>query len=81
MTTLSQLEITRREIADIKADMLKTNEVVAATQNTTEVPFLRKRLERLHKEKIILREQETFLLQGQASGEHCLPRYPLPSLG
>ena len=81
MTTLSQLETVRREIADIKAVMLTTQNVLAATQNKTDVDFLHKKLERLHKEKIICREQETILLQGQASGQHCLPRYLLPTLG
>ncbi|DBA77038.1 TPA: hypothetical protein ACH3X1_009626 [Trebouxia sp. C0004] len=67
MTTLSQLEIVRREIADIKAEMLTTQNVLAATQNKTDVDFLHKKLERLHEEKIICRKQETILLQGQAS--------------
>ena len=81
MKTPSQLEIVRREIADIKAEILKTNKALAATQNTTDVGFLRKRLEHLDRKEIILRQQETILLQGQASGEHCLPRDLLPTLG
>lgn len=80
MTTPRQLDIVRREIADIKAEMLKTKEALAATQKTRDVDALRKQLEDLRKEKIILREQETILLQGQASGEHRLPCYLLPRL-
>ena len=54
MKTPSQLEIVRREIADIKAEMLKTNKALAATQNRTDVDFLRKRLEHLDRKEIIL---------------------------
>ena len=55
-------------------------EALAATQKTTDVDFLCKQLELLHKKKIVLLEQENLLLKGQAPGENCLLRYLLLSL-
>lgn len=75
MTTPSQLGTLRGEIDDIKAKILKTEEALAAAEALADISFWRKRLGDLDKEKIILREQETILLQGQASGEHRLPCY------
>ncbi|KAL3161847.1 hypothetical protein ABBQ38_008937 [Trebouxia sp. C0009 RCD-2024] len=69
MTTPSQLGTLRGEIDDIKAKILKTEEALAAAEALADISFWRKRLGDLDKEKIILREQETILLQGQASDE------------
>ena len=79
MTTPSQLQTVRREIADIKAEILETKKALAAAQAPADVAFLRQQLGDLNKEKIVLNERQNILLQGQKSGEHCLPRY-LPSL-
>ena len=54
MTALSQLETIRNEIDDLKAEILNTKEALANAQDAADVDFLRKQLERLHKEKIIL---------------------------
>ncbi len=81
MTTLSQLEIKKKEIADIEAEMLKTQNALAATQSTEDVACLRQWLDRLHQEKIIRCKQETILLQTQVSGKHCLPCHLLPPVG
>lgn len=77
MTQLRELGEVRREIANITAEIERTDESLAATQMTTGVDSLRKQLADLRKEKLLLREQETILL---ASGEHCLPRYLLAEL-
>ena len=60
MTTLCQLAIIRKKIDELDAMMLKTDEAVAATQSTTEIDFLRNQLVHLHKEKIVLCEQDHF---------------------
>ncbi len=80
MTTPSQLETVRKKIDDLEAEILNTKEALAVAQRTTEIEFLRKRLEQLDRKEIVLREKENILLQGQASGEHCLSRYLLLSL-
>lgn len=80
MTTFSQLETVQKKIDDLDAKILNTEAALAATQSATDIDFLRKQLER-YKEKIVRCEQETILLQGQASGVYgvyCLPRYLLP---
>ena len=59
---------------ELEAEILDTKRAVAAAQSTTELDFLRKQL-------LLLQEKENILLRGQASGEHCLPRCLLPSLG
>jgi len=74
MTSPSQLETVQKEIDDVKAEILETKEALAAAQRDADVHFLRKQLEQL-------REKENILLQGQASGEHCLPGYLLPPPG
>jgi len=81
MTSPSQLETVQKEIDDVKAEILETKEALAAAQRDADVLFLRKQLEQLRKEKEQLREEENILLQGQASGEHCLPGYLLPPPG
>ena len=75
MTSASQLETVEKEIDDVKAEILETKDALAAAQHDADVHFLRKQLEQLRKEKEQLREKENILLQGQASGEHCLPWY------
>ncbi len=84
MTSPSQLETVQKEIDDVKAEILETMEALAAAQCDADVHFLRKKeeqlrkeKEQLRKEKEQLREKEIILLQGQASGEHCLPCYLL----
>ena len=72
MTTPSQLGTLRSKIDELEAKILKIEEALAAAQAPADVAFLRKQLEQL---------QEKELLRGQASGEHCLPRYLLPPLG
>ncbi|KAL0019690.1 hypothetical protein WJX79_008385 [Trebouxia sp. C0005] len=67
MTTFSQLETVQKKIDDLDAKILNTEAALAATQSATDIDFLRKQLER-YKEKIVRCEQETILLQGQASG-------------
>ena len=79
MTTLSQLETVQKKIDGLDAKMLKIEAALAATPSGSDIHFLRKQLERLHKEKIVRCEQETILLQNQATSEQCLPRYLLPS--
>ena len=78
MTTPSQLEIVRREIADTKAEILKTKEALAAAQEPAHMAFLRI-LEQLNRQLSSLREQETVLLQGQPSGGQCLLCYLFPT--
>ena len=70
MTT--PLETLRRKIDEVE-------QALAAAQAPADIAFLRQQLGDLNKEKIILREQETILLRGQVSGEHCLLCYLLPS--
>ena len=67
MTSLIELGKVRREIANITAEMQRTNKSLATNRNTTEAEFLYKQLEGLRKEKLVLREQETILLQGSFS--------------
>jgi len=81
MTSPSQLGTVQKEIDDVKAEILETKDALAAAQHDADVHFLRKQLEQLRKEKEQLREKENILLQGQASGEHCLPCYLLPRAG
>lgn len=69
MTSLTELAKVRREIANITAEMQRTNKSLATTRNTTEAEFLYKQLEHLRKEKLVLREQETILLQGSSSSD------------
>ena len=78
MTTPSQLGMLRTEIDDLKAEIVSAKEALAATQSATETDFQHKQLEQLNRQLSSLREQETILLQGQVSGEHCLRRYLLP---
>ncbi len=78
MTSPSQLETVQKEIDDVKAEILGTMEAHAAAQCDADVHFLRKKGEQLRKKEEQLREKEIILLQGQASGEHCLPCYLLP---
>ena len=80
MTSRSQLEAVRGEIAEIKTKIQKKEEALAAAQAPADIAFWRQQLGGLNKTEIILRQQETILLQGQVSGEHCLPCY-LSSLG
>jgi len=82
MTSASQLETVEKEIDDVKAEILETKDALAAAQHDADVHFLRKQLEQLRKKEEQLRkkeeqlrEKENILLQGQASGEHCLPWY------
>ena len=79
MTTPSQLETVRREIADTKAKILKTEEAVAAAQKPADIAFLRI-LEQLNRQLSCLREQETIVLQAQQSGEQWLLCYLFPPL-
>lgn len=74
MTTRSQLQEVQRKIADITAEMRKVQSALTAIQDTEHIDFLRNKHGRLHKERVAFCQQETILLQGQASGEHCLPR-------
>lgn len=78
MTAPSQLGTLRTEIGGLKAKILKSEEALAASQSTTETDFQHKQLEQLNRQLSSLREQETIVLQGQVSGEHCLRRYLLP---
>ena len=73
MTTPSQLETLRRKIDEVE-------QALAAAQARADIAFLRQRLDNLDKKEILLLEQQN-RLQGQASDEHCLPRYLLPPLG
>ena len=81
MTTPSQLGTLRGKIDELEAKILKIEEALAAAQVPADIAFLRQQLGDLNKKEIILREQETILLRGQVSGEHCLLCYLLPSLG
>ena len=81
MTTSSQLGTLQTEIDDLKAEILSIKEALAAAQTTPEMGFLRKQLEQLNNTRNLLQEKENILLRGQASGEHCLPRYFLPPHG
>ena len=81
MTAPSQLEIVRREIADIKAEILETKEALAAAQEPADTTFWRKLLEQLNRQLSSLREQETVFLQGQLLGEQCLLCYLFPPFG
>ncbi|KAL3131323.1 hypothetical protein ABBQ38_000612 [Trebouxia sp. C0009 RCD-2024] len=67
MTTPSELETVRKEIHDLKAEILNTKEALAGAHVAADVDFLCKQLERLHTEKIVLQEKENILLQGHAS--------------
>lgn len=67
MTSLNELGKVRREIANVTAEMQRTDKSLAATHSTTEAEFLYKQLEDLRKEKLVLREQEKILLQGSSS--------------
>lgn len=80
MTSLSQLETVQKEIDDVKAEILETKEALATAQHDSDIKFLRQQLHQLRKKEEQLRE-ERILLQGQASGEHCLPCYLLPPPG
>ncbi len=71
MTTPSQLELVRKEIEDVKAEIQETKEALAAARRDADVDFLRKQLEQLNKKENILLEEKNILLQGQASGQHC----------
>ena len=81
MTTPSQLGTLREKIDKVEAKIPKIEEALAAAQAPADIAFLRQQLGDLNKKKIILREQETILLQGQASGEHRLPCYLLSPCG
>ena len=81
MTTPSQLGTLRGKTDELEAEVLDTKKALAAAQAPADIAFLCQQLGDSNKIQIILREQETNLLQGQASGEHCLPCYLLPSLG
>ena len=81
MPTPSQLGTLRGKIDGLEAEILDTKNALAAAQAPADIAFLRQQLGDLSKKEIILREQETILLQGQVSGEHCLPCYLLPLLG
>ena len=74
MTTPSQLGTLRSKIDELEAKILKIEEALAAAQAPADITYLRKK-------EIVLREEKNILLQGQASGEHCLPCYLLPPLG
>ena len=67
MTSLNELGKVRREIANITAELQRTDMSLAATRGTTEAEFLYTKLEHLRKEKLVLREQEKILLQGSSS--------------
>ena len=73
MTTPSQLGTLRGKIDDLE-------KALAAAQEPADIAFLRQRLGDLDKKEILLLEQQN-RLQGQVSGEHCLPCYLLPPLG
>ena len=81
MTTPSQLGTLRSKIDELEAKILKIEEALAAAQAPADVAFLRKQLEQVNNTRNLLQEKENILLRGQASGEHCLPRYLLPPLG
>ena len=81
MTTPSQLGTLRGKIDELEAKILKIEEALAAAQAPADVAFLRKQLEQLNNTRNLLQENVNILLRGQASGEHCLPRYLLPPLG
>ena len=72
---------TKAEILDTKAEILDTKKALAAAQAPADITYLRQQLDNLSKKEIVLREEKNILLQGQASGEHCLPCYLLPPLG
>ena len=72
MTTPSQLGKLRGKKDELEAEILDTKKALAAARAPADTIFLRQQLGDLNKENIILRGQETILLQGQASGEHCL---------
>ncbi len=73
MTTPSQLETVRKEIDNVKAQILETKGALAAARRDADVDILRKQLEQLNQKENILREEKNILLQGQASGQHWLP--------
>ena len=81
MTTPNQLETDREEIDIVKAEIRDTKEALAAARRDADIDFLRQQLHQLRKEGEQLRDKEIILLQGQASGQHCLSRYFLPPLG
>ena len=80
MTTASQLETVRKEIDVVKEKILKTEKALDAAQQAADVDFLRKQLEQLNRQLSSLREKEVILLQGQVSGQHCLPCHHLVGL-
>lgn len=77
MTTPSQLGTLRGKIDGLEEEILDTKKALAAAHEPADIAFLRQRLGALDKKEIVLREEKNILLQGQASGEHCLPRYLL----
>ena len=75
MTTPSQLKAVQKKIDDLESELLNTKKALAAAQSTPEIDFLEQLLallEQLNKTQNLLQEKENVLLQGQASGEHCL---------
>ena len=81
MTIASPLDTVRESVDNLQAEILNTEEALAAAQRTTQIEFLRERLLQLLEKKLLLLKKETMLLQSQAPGEHCLLRYLLPPLG
>ena len=75
MTTLSQLKTLRGKIDRLEGERLDTKEALATAQAPVDIAFLSQRVLDLNEKKILLREQETILLQVQVSGEQCLPHY------
>ncbi len=72
----SQSAAVQKELDDVKAEILETKEALDAAQragDAAEVDYLRKRVESLDKDRNMLREQQTVLLQGQASGQTARP--------
>ena len=83
MTSHNQLQAVQQEIGSVIEKTVDAEKALAAAEQAgdgAKVDFLRKRLEQLDKEKNSLHEKENILLQGQASGQHCLPCHHLPGL-
>ena len=74
MTVPSQLETVSREIAQIKTNIQRTEQALAAAQEPADIAFVRQQLLDLTKEKLLLIKRQNMFLEGQVSGEHCLPR-------
>ena len=79
-----QMQAVQQEIDYVKAQQERNEQDLTIAEQAADearVGFLRKCLEQLNRQLSSLREKENILLQGQASGQHCLPCYILPPLG